>query len=72
MKIVRITWHDAEADAEWAKADDPVTVPECETVGFLVKKTRKEIVIAHTRSGDDVNGRFSIPRGCVVRIKEIA
>jgi hypothetical protein len=68
QKLVLVQWDDAASvTSAWQKE---VGVVGCETVGFLVKKDKKEVVIAHTLASDgDFGGKFAIPRGMVKVIK---
>ena len=66
--LVMIEWHDA-ASATTAWQDD-VNIHPCTSIGFLVKESKKQLVIAHTKAEDgDYAGKFAIPRGFVVEAK---
>ena len=47
-KLVAVIWNDAESYAGWCTVEelDKVVAPECITVGFLIKKTKKIVVVA--------------------------
>lgn len=66
--LVLVTWHDAETQHGWESVSDARvdTIPACVSVGFVIKKTRKEIVLAQTIARGELNGRITIPRGWVV------
>lgn len=70
-KVVHVEWADA-AGATRAWQEDVHTV-EVSSVGFLVEKNKREVVIALSRAGDgDAGGRLVIPRGCIKKINELA
>lgn len=66
--LVLITWKDAETSVGWEAIGDAQadTIPACVSVGFVIKKTRKEIVLAQTMARGELNGRITIPRGWIV------
>lgn len=71
-KIVKVTWKDAcnyqgWQDKESIKCRLPLTI----TVGFLLKKSKKKIVIAATMGEDQVGAIVVIPREWCIKIKEI-
>lgn len=63
LAIVEIWWRDAEADNGWENVDDSIGVmcPLVRTVGLLLEKTSEVVLICHTHSEDETNGRFRIP-----------
>ena len=67
-QLVLIEWNDAAAaTTAW---QHEVTTVACQTMGFLVAKNKKEVVIAHTMAADgDFVGKFAIPRGFIKVIK---
>jgi hypothetical protein len=71
--LVAVIWNDAESNSSWCSIEeiDKVVAPECITVGFLVKKTKKVVVVLSTID-KHVNGSYTlIPRGCVKRIRKL-
>ncbi len=75
MKLVKIDWVDSATIDGWvsvAYAED-FNPSACETVGWVVKKTREYITVTSSRS-DTVNYSqlMTIPRKCVISIKELA
>lgn len=66
--LVLVTWQDAETQHGWESVSDAQadTIPNCISVGFVIKQTRNEIVLAQTLSKNDLNGRITIPRGWIV------
>lgn len=68
--IVFIVWDDAESlEAGWDTP--PTTLKEslAMTVGFLVKETKKHVMISHTTDGNNINGRLQIPKGMIKSMK---
>lgn len=73
-KLVLIEWEDAQHEFGWLDAfpkDDPDHVM-CQTVGWLMVKTKKHVVVAQTISGDDgIAQTLQIPMGMVHSIKPL-
>ena len=75
-QIVEVTWRDSNGYSKWESlADYAYLKPAlCRTVGYLLHKDKKEIVIVFTQSMEnegDGNGAIAIPRGCVKSIKTL-
>jgi hypothetical protein len=66
--LVLIEWADAcTATHAW---QEDIEIAPCVSVGFLVKKDKKQFVIAHTKAFDGQHcGQFAIPRGFVKTYK---
>lgn len=73
MQFVCVTWIDAESAAGWQEGSDldAYTLPEVHHVGWLVRKDRKRLTLAHGLSGNDICGAMHIPVGMVTRIKKL-
>ena len=73
MKIVKINWLDSGSKyRNWEFKDDWSLEPlECMSVGFLVEKTAKKVVIAQSDGQDEWGRLFVIPKGCITKIEEI-
>lgn len=74
-KLVLVEWEDALHEFGWLdeflKADPDHVI--CQTVGWLMVKTKKHIVVAQTISGDDSRAQtLQIPMGMVHSIKPLA
>lgn len=67
MQLVMVRWRDAETTQGWTDLDEARKhkPPLCITIGWLVKQSKTEIVVAHTKSGREVNGQIVIPRAWV-------
>ena len=69
--IVEVWWHDAEGHNEWESEDGEHSPPKVRTVGHLISHTKLRIVIAHTHSEKEINGRFVIPAGMIISVTEL-
>ena len=77
MKIVELSWVDAcSLGNAWdSRKEGEIGEPfKCQTVGYLVRKTRKKIIVAQSQclENNDIMNRMVIPRGCVTEIKELS
>lgn len=67
-KIVVVKWEDIQSETGWSEDLDPEP-PVFNTVGYLVTKTKRKVVICDTVPG---NGTITVfPSGCILEIKEI-
>ena len=79
LPIVEVWWQDAEAHSGWEaarseKPDASHQSPKVRTVGFLISHTkgaRGRVVVAHTHSETEVNGKFIIPTGMVLSMRTL-
>ena len=74
IRIVEIEWVDScSKDIVWEfKSDLESIVPlPCVSIGYLLEKTKTYITIAQTLSGQAVARRFTIPIGCVKKIRRV-
>lgn len=71
MKLVHVTWQDAASTARWT-TERKLALTECQTVGWMVAENGTRIVVAAERNeaGGWAN-MTAIPRGCIVRVKEL-
>ncbi len=68
--IVAVIWDDATALDGWSSGGDEPIPCLVLSVGFLVKQTKKHIVLAQDLAPDGLQcGRGQIPRGMVKQIK---
>ena len=74
-KLVRVKWIDTVTDDSWVTKESAKKWSrrdfECESVGWLIEKDRKHVIIVSMKGGDDVAMSQKIPRGCVKSIKRI-
>lgn len=72
-RLVLIEWEDAtQPISEWIDADtvgDEPTV--CRTVGWLIKKTGRTLVLAMGQTDDTLNGVATIPTSAIRRMVEL-
>ncbi len=77
--LVEIVWEDSRSPSVgWQfiqKADIP-NICKCKTVGYLMKKTKRKVVVAQSigdvRSNQvQVNGFMTIPMRCVMKIVKL-
>ena len=72
MKIVKINWVDSTMRDAWQDKQSPVTKMErVQSVGYLISKSKKKIVISQGFTSSQVGMTMSIPMGCVTKIKRI-
>ena len=74
MKIIEVEWEDSCSIAnQWMKPNGDLEPSLCKSVGYLVSKNKKRIVIAQNYNDEsgEVHNQFIIPRGCVIKIKEV-
>jgi hypothetical protein len=73
MKIVKVTWEDSGTDNQvWVNKDDFADeLGLCESVGFLVKKTNKVVVIAQSTSDTQYGNVLVIPRKMVRKVSDL-
>lgn len=72
--VVEVTWYDAISMRGWR---DKATYAKqkaapCRTVGYIIKKTKREMVLAQTQGGDEINGSMTIPRDWVQKIRKLS
>lgn len=73
-KLVLVDWVDAvsfsgwKPEAEWTDR----ALPACQTVAWMLSQDEVGIHLASTRDeNDNLEGRFSIPRGSILSIKSL-
>lgn len=75
-KIVEVHWNDANGYSKWSSLKDYLnhTTAPCKTVGYLLRKSKHEIVLAFTQSSandGDINGAMAIPMGFITKIRRL-
>ena len=70
-KIVLVNWLDTcSRDSRWVDPKERMVPVKCQSVGFLLEKTKKHVALAALDSEDNmVNNLNTIPRGCVQSIR---
>ena len=70
-KLVVLTWRDIVAYADWTPVKD-VKIPVLKTTGYLIKKAKDEIILAHTQAEKgEWFGLDAYPPGCILDITPI-
>ena len=73
--LVEVVWHDAAGETGWESLYDAqqADIVECTTLGYLIKKDRRRVVIASSLRGDGarVEHTTTIPRTWVVEITHL-
>jgi len=74
-RLVDIEWMDSSSVAGniWVSKKDARsgTAIKCRSVGILVKKTKKCIVVAGHETPWQLSGDMAIPRSAIVRMKRL-
>lgn len=72
-RIVEIEWLDSVGKPEvWEFADaDPLEPSSIVSIGYLWKETSDAVTICQSQSPSQVARRFTIPRGCIRRLRTI-
>jgi len=71
-RLVTVQWQDIIGTAGWEKPDE-VNPPTLTTVGYLIKKNKEVIKVAHTKDEKgEWSGITAFPAGCVKSIKNIS
>jgi len=61
------TWH---TSAHFKPLQKQAETP-CVSVGYFLGKTKKTICMCHTVGGDDFGGIYTIPRGCIIKMRRM-
>ena len=74
IHIVEIEWVDACSNTtiwEFKEGLEPILPMPAASIGYLIEKTKTHITIAQTLSRQSVARRFTIPIGCVKKIRRV-
>jgi len=75
VQIVAVDWLDAQRHMDWTDQADAEALepPLCTTVGFIVKRTRKKLVLAATigHGDSDIGEIIVIPSGMVRSVEPL-
>jgi hypothetical protein len=70
--IVEVIWEDIVTTSGWeAHRKRGPDVAECRTVGYVVMRDKKHIVLVSSWSSDERMSKTTIPMGVVVSITEL-
>lgn len=71
MKIVQVTWRDSHRYMYQMDKNEDVSVITIKSIGFLVKKSRNEVVLAQDDIEGDIRGVIIIPKENILDIKVV-
>lgn len=69
MQLIIVQWVDIETHVGWRDDLTDVEPPVFETVGYLVKKNKKKLIITDTIP--QIGNVTVFPMGCVLDIREV-
>ena len=70
-KLVTIEWRDIIAYSDWTPLSE-IKIPKFKTIGYLIKKDREQVILAHTQDEKGEWFGFDVfPRGAVISITPI-
>lgn len=71
MKIVKVTWRDSHRYMYQMSQEDDVETTEIETVGWLIRKQNKDLVIAQDIfPNGDMRGVMVIPHENIIKFED--
>ena len=71
IRAVRVEWWDSHSlGATWIEGEEAqeIKIAYCETLGFLLKETEKELVIAQSKSNNHFHNLIAIPKGSIIKM----
>lgn len=71
MKIIKVTWRDSHRYMYQMDPEDEVSTTEIQTVGWLVRKQNKDLVIAQDYIEGDIRGVMVIPHENVIEMETL-
>ena len=73
VQPVIIDWIDSVADSGWVDMDEEMQLAHAQSVGYLLETTEDSYILCRTYSkeADIVEGRYSIPRAVVIRMRSV-
>ncbi len=75
--LIVLSWDDIREHSEWQDSAHPVGgVFQCESVGWVVKITRKAVVLTRTYGGSGTErvagDSITFPRGCITGFRVLS
>lgn len=73
-KILYVEWIDANSSVGWQGKDEiekDAKVSRCYSIGYVIKETKEEIVIATTVSDDEANCWIAIPKDWIRKRRKV-
>jgi len=71
FKKVSVKWLDSFGETGWCDIDDEITPHKAIHIGFLIKETDEYIVLVRGLGEVGPEGRFVIPKGCVLSVQDL-
>ncbi len=68
MNLVLVRWEDIISETGWCNPEE-VSCPVFETIGYLIKDTKKYLVICDTVP--DYGTVTVFPKGCVLEVRDV-
>ncbi len=71
--LLLIEWDDAITSHGWENREEVLRVASCRSVGWLLYKDKKQVLLASTSSSsvDTVNNHIAIPLGGIKKIRRL-
>ena len=70
IQVVEVTWEDIAQDASWATDTNCITVT---SIGYLVLDDKRYLKIGTSINEEgEISGILAMPRGCVLRVKQLS
>ncbi len=72
-RVYVVEWEDSAIPPDpWMDHDDDVRPVVATTVGYLVRRSKKHVLMANSLTGRQMGGVMSIPRSAVRSMKRLA
>lgn len=72
LRKVHVRWLDSAATSTpWMDDDTTLSLDECESVGYLVERTKTTVLIAQSRSSGQWGNPLAIPRVAVTSMRTL-
>ena len=71
-ELIEVLWDDSATAGHWQEADLKSKPMKCRTAGYLLRETKKYVVIALTVASDGGTiSPLAIPKGCITRRRRL-
>lgn len=72
LRMVRVRWVDSAATSKpWMADGETLAADKCVSIGYLVEKTKKKLLLAQSRSSCEWGNPLAIPRVAVTSIRRV-
>lgn len=69
---VQVEWEDSAFTGGWRRSYQRVTTSQCKTIGYLIEKTKRQVVVSMDVNEDGGYAEtMAIPRAVVKSIKKV-